>query len=117
MRSLSILTKTYLKELAPKKYLAAVRQACTDCDVCLIYDEVMTSRLSIGGAQKLLGVTPDMTTFGKYFAGGMPFGAFGGGTKWMERHSTLVGRAVAGGFPSVNVSGWPLGMIRHLSGV
>lgn len=88
---------TYLKELAPKKYLAAVRQACTDCDVCLIYDEVMTSRLSIGGAQKLLGVTPDMTTFGKYFAGGMPFGAFGGGTKWMERHSPLHEKTMASG--------------------
>ena len=38
----------------------------------------MTSRLAVGGAQSLLGVTPDMTTLGKYLAGGLSFGAFGG---------------------------------------
>ena len=44
----------------------------------LIFDEVMTSRLAFGGAQELLGITPDMTTLGKYLAGGLSFGAFGG---------------------------------------
>ena len=44
----------------------------------LIFDEVMTSRLSVGGAQELLGITPDMTTLGKYLGGGLSFGAFGG---------------------------------------
>ena len=44
----------------------------------LIFDEVMTSRLAVGGAQELLGITPDMTTLGKYLAGGLSFGAFGG---------------------------------------
>jgi glutamate-1-semialdehyde 2,1-aminomutase len=34
--------------------------------IVLIFDEVMTSRLSSGGLQKLTGVTPDMTSFGKY---------------------------------------------------
>merc|ERR550514_1378233 len=58
----------YLKQLAPKAYLQALQQTCTETGVCLIFDEVMTSRLSIGGVQQLLGVTPDMTTFGKYFA-------------------------------------------------
>jgi glutamate-1-semialdehyde 2,1-aminomutase len=38
----------------------------------------MTSRLSVGGAQQLLGITPDMTTLGKYLGGGLSFGAFGG---------------------------------------
>ncbi len=44
----------------------------------LIFDEVMTSRLSPGGVQQLEGVTPDLMTVGKYLAGGMSFGAFGG---------------------------------------
>ena len=44
----------------------------------LIFDEVMTSRHGSGGLQKLMDVTPDMTTLGKYMAGGMSFGAFGG---------------------------------------
>ncbi len=46
--------------------------------IVLIFDEVMTSRLSPGGLQAKHGVLPDMTTFGKYMGGGMSFGAFGG---------------------------------------
>ena len=44
----------------------------------LIFDEVMTSRLGRGGLQSLVGVTPDLTTLGKYLGGGLSFGAFGG---------------------------------------
>jgi glutamate-1-semialdehyde 2,1-aminomutase len=55
-----------------------LRQACTENDIILIFDEVMTSRLSSGGLQAALGVTPDMTTLGKYLGGGLSFGAFGG---------------------------------------
>jgi glutamate-1-semialdehyde 2,1-aminomutase len=44
----------------------------------LIFDEVMTSRLSPGGMQGITGIIPDMTTMGKYLGGGMPLGAFGG---------------------------------------
>jgi glutamate-1-semialdehyde 2,1-aminomutase len=44
----------------------------------LIFDEVMTSRLSPGGTQEFLGILPDVTTLGKYLAGGFTFGAFGG---------------------------------------
>ncbi|MEQ1699503.1 MAG: aspartate aminotransferase family protein [Ilumatobacteraceae bacterium] len=59
-------------------FLAALRQLCTDHGSILIFDEVMTSRLHPGGAQARFGVLPDMTTLGKYLAGGMTFGAFGG---------------------------------------
>ena len=44
----------------------------------MIFDEVMTSRMSAGGVQLRSGVHPDLTTLGKYLAGGMTFGAFGG---------------------------------------
>jgi glutamate-1-semialdehyde 2,1-aminomutase len=43
-----------------------------------ILDEVMTSRLAPGGLQSILGLKPDMTTFGKYLGGGFAFGAFSG---------------------------------------
>jgi glutamate-1-semialdehyde 2,1-aminomutase len=45
---------------------------------CFILDEVMTSRLSPSGLQAILGLSPDLTTFGKYLGGGLAFGAFGG---------------------------------------
>jgi glutamate-1-semialdehyde 2,1-aminomutase len=44
----------------------------------LITDEVVTFRLAWGGYQSVLGVEPDLTTFGKIIGGGMPVGAVGG---------------------------------------
>ncbi len=64
-------------------FLAGLRRLCTDHGVLLIFDEVMTSRMSTGGAQLRLGITPDLTTLGKYLGGGMTFGAFGGSTEAM----------------------------------
>ena len=60
------------------EFLRAVREACDDAGSLLVFDEVMTSRLSSGGAQQLFDVMPDLTTLGKYLAGGLTFGAFGG---------------------------------------
>ncbi len=59
-------------------FLAGLRDVCRDTGVVLIFDEVMTSRMSIGGAQRRLAVRPDLTTLGKYLGGGFSFGAFGG---------------------------------------
>ncbi len=45
----------------------------------LIFDETITGfRLSLGGAQELYGVTPDMATFGKGMANGMPLSVVAG---------------------------------------
>jgi glutamate-1-semialdehyde 2,1-aminomutase len=56
----------------------------------LIFDEVMTSRLgSGGGLQAVHGITPDMTTLGKYIGGGCSFGAFGGRKEVMRRFDPL----------------------------
>jgi glutamate-1-semialdehyde 2,1-aminomutase len=38
----------------------------------------MTSRLGPSGLQAIVGLSPDITTFGKYLGGGLAFGAFGG---------------------------------------
>jgi glutamate-1-semialdehyde 2,1-aminomutase len=62
----------------PQGYLAGVRELCDRSGVLFILDEVMTSRMSAGGAQQRLGVRPDLTTLGKYLGGGLGFGAFGG---------------------------------------
>ncbi|MGA1074971.1 MAG: aspartate aminotransferase family protein [Ilumatobacteraceae bacterium] len=63
---------------ATVEFLAALRSRCDEIGAVLIYDEVMTSRMSAGGQQARCGVLPDLTTLGKYLAGGMTFGAFGG---------------------------------------
>jgi glutamate-1-semialdehyde 2,1-aminomutase len=59
-------------------FLAALREETSRADVLLIFDEVMTSRTGAGGLQGRLGITPDLTTLGKYIGGGSSFGAFGG---------------------------------------
>jgi glutamate-1-semialdehyde 2,1-aminomutase len=61
-----------------RRFLEALRHGSSACGAVLIFDEVMTSRLSTGGLQQALGITPDLTTLGKYLGGGLSFGAFGG---------------------------------------
>ena len=67
-----------------KAFLEMLREETRARGITLIFDEVMTSRLSPGGLQETLGVIPDMTTLGKYIGGGMSFGAFGGRRDIME---------------------------------
>jgi glutamate-1-semialdehyde 2,1-aminomutase len=70
---------------AEPAFLHALRDATREHDVLLVFDEVMTSRLSTGGLQKVLGIDPDLTTLGKYIGGGLAFGAFGGRADLMRR--------------------------------
>jgi glutamate-1-semialdehyde 2,1-aminomutase len=67
------------------EFLRALREATAAHDVLLVFDEVMTSRLSTGGLQQVVGVTPDLTTLGKYLGGGLAFGAFGGRADLLRR--------------------------------
>ncbi len=69
---------------ASVEFLAMLRQETTRVGALLILDEVMTSRLAPGGLQSVVGVKPDLTTFGKYIGGGMSFGAFGGRAEIMD---------------------------------
>ncbi len=64
---------------ASDEFIFALRKICDDENIVLIFDEVMTGfRVAKGGAQELLGIRPDLTTFGKIIGGGLPVGGFGG---------------------------------------
>jgi len=71
---------------ATKEFVANLRERATRHGAVLIFDEVMTSRLGPTGRQGGLGITPDMTTLGKYLGGGMTAGAFGGRADIMNRY-------------------------------
>jgi glutamate-1-semialdehyde 2,1-aminomutase len=60
------------------EFLRGIRKLTEELGIVLIYDEVQSLRVAPGGAQELLGVTPDLTCFGKIIGGGLPVGAFGG---------------------------------------
>ncbi|MFC5833817.1 aspartate aminotransferase family protein [Nonomuraea insulae] len=60
-------------------YLQAVRELCDRHGSLLIFDEIITGfRLAPGGAQEYLGVSPDLSVFGKAMAGGMQVSALAG---------------------------------------
>lgn len=66
-------------------FLKELQEICRNEGIILIFDEVMTGfRVAPGGAQEVLGVKPDLTTFGKIIGGGLPVGAFGGRKDIME---------------------------------
>ena len=70
----------------PKEgFLRFLRDITKENGALLIFDEVITGfRLSLGGAQKYYGVTPDLTTLGKIVGGGMPLAVYGGKREVME---------------------------------
>jgi len=70
---------------ADAAFISALRDATAKKDVMLIFDEVMTSRVHVGGLQAHFGVKPDLVTLGKYIAGGLTIGAFGGRADLMGR--------------------------------
>lgn len=60
-------------------FLRWLRMMCDKFGIVLIFDEVITGfRYSMGGAQRYWNVTPDLATFGKAMANGMPLAALCG---------------------------------------
>ena len=67
-------------------YIKELRAICDEEGIVLIFDEVMTGfRVARGGAEQVLGITPDLVTYGKIIGGGLPVGAFGGKKEIMEQ--------------------------------
>ena len=92
-------------------YLAGLRSITREHGALLILDEVMTGfRLSLGGAQQIYGIDPDLTTLGKIIGGGLPCGAFGGRAEVMEFLAPLGPVYQAG-----TLSGNPLAMAAGIA--
>jgi len=67
-------------------FLQALRELTARHGALLIFDEVMTGfRLSLGGAQQLYGIKPDLTTLGKIIGAGLPMAAYGGRADIMKK--------------------------------
>jgi glutamate-1-semialdehyde 2,1-aminomutase len=66
-------------------FLQAVRALCDEHGVVLVFDETITGfRWSIGGAQSVYGITPDLSTWGKAIGNGFPIAALAGRREVME---------------------------------
>ncbi|MBT5793472.1 MAG: glutamate-1-semialdehyde 2,1-aminomutase [Deltaproteobacteria bacterium] len=87
-------------------FLETLREETKKAGSLLIFDEVITGfRVSLGGAQNLFGVIPDITCLGKIIGGGLPVGAYGGSKEVMD-HISPVGSVYQAG----TLSGNPLAM-------
>jgi glutamate-1-semialdehyde 2,1-aminomutase len=70
-------------------FLEGLREITRRNGIILIFDEVITGfRHSLGGYQKLCGVTPDLTTLGKAMANGFPMAALCGKRELMDCFNT-----------------------------
>ena len=87
-------------------FLQTLREETKKAGALLIFDEVISGlRVSLGGAQNLFGITPDITCMGKIIGGGLPVGAYGASKEVMD-HISPVGSIYQAG----TLSGNPLAM-------
>ena len=71
-------------------FLEEVHRLAKEKGALIVYDEVITAfRFHYGGAQDMLGLTPDLTALGKIIGGGLPIGAYGGKKEIMETVAPL----------------------------
>jgi glutamate-1-semialdehyde 2,1-aminomutase len=92
-------------------YLQGLRDITREHGALLILDEVMTGfRVTLGGAQRLYNIQPDLTTLGKIIGGGLPCGAFGGRADIMD-HLAPLGPVYQAG----TLSGNPLAMAAGIA--
>jgi glutamate-1-semialdehyde 2,1-aminomutase len=79
---------------ATESFLSTLRQIANQQSALLIFDEVMTSRLTYHGlgAKFLDASKPDLMALGKWVGGGMSFGAFGGRQDIMRLFDPRIGQ-------------------------
>ena len=88
--------------LQDKSYLEGLRRLCTDNNILLIFDEVISGfRVGFEGAAGYYDIQSDLITFGKIIGGGLPVGAFGG-RKDIMNHVAPLGNVYQAGTLSAN---------------
>jgi glutamate-1-semialdehyde 2,1-aminomutase len=75
-----------------REFLNTLRTCTEEIGALLIFDEIKTARLGAAGVQGMLDFKPDLATVGKFIAGGLPTGAFGGRADLMARYDPRHGR-------------------------
>jgi glutamate-1-semialdehyde 2,1-aminomutase len=107
-------------------FLRKLAQVCRECDVPLIFDEVVTGfRVGPSGVQGMIGVEPDLTCLGKIIGGGLPCGAVAGRRRLIDVAKSsgdpfldIQSKAFVGGTFSGNAATCAAGrsVLSHLAG-
>src|SRR5689334_12536374 len=81
-----------------KDFAQGLRDLTTERGAILVFDEVITGfRHALGGYQEVLGIVPDITTFGKGMANGFPIGGVAGRRDLMEHFNGRTGDVLMAG--------------------
>ncbi len=90
---------------ATTEYLQALRTVCDKHEIVLIFDELLTGfNVAPGGAQELLGVVPDLATYGKALGNGYPIAALAGRKQFMSKLAPGQGPVFVGTFNGHSIS-------------
>ena len=102
-----------------QQFLDGLRAVCTECDVLLMFDEVITGfRIEYGGCQQYYNIEPDLVTYGKAAGGGMPIGVVAGSKRVMNTFSgaddtpTIFAGGTFNGHPLTMAAG--IAILEHL---
>ena len=81
----AVIVEPTMRDMTPKPgFLETLRETTEKMDALLVFDEVISFRLSPGGAQEFYKVTPDITAMGKIIGGGFPVGAYASTIEYMS---------------------------------
>ena len=73
------------RKFCKRNFLSEVKKMAHHYGALLIFDEIITGfRFSLGGAQELTGVTPDLATFAKAISNAIPLSAVVGKKEYMS---------------------------------
>ena len=97
-----------------REFLHGLEDVCAECEVLLMYDEVITGfRVEYGGCQQYYGTKPDLVTYGKAVGGGMPIGVVAGSKRVMNAFSGEDNTPVI--FAGGTFNGHPLTMVASIA--
>ncbi len=97
-RVAAVIMEPVLLDAPAPGFLAAVKAAAHRHGALLIFDEIVSGfRWAVGGAQEYFGVVPDLATFGKGMANGLPLAAVVGRAELMREFDDIFVSSTFGG--------------------
>ena len=94
----AVMLEPFSFQLPSLKFLKTLKKLCKKNNTILIFDEVCTGfRVSLGGAQQIYGIKPDLSTFGKAMGNGFPISAVVGKKKIMKNFDKIFYSGTFGG--------------------
>jgi glutamate-1-semialdehyde aminotransferase len=97
-RVAAVMMEPVLLDAPASGFLAGVKAAAHRHGALLIFDEIVSGfRWAVGGAQEHFGVVPDLATFGKGMANGLPLAAVVGRRELMREFEDVFVSSTFGG--------------------